>query len=148
MNYLDSEMMYTYRKESRGAIHMVGVWGFGTENIAKVQDGTSNTLMVGESTTRTSPDHRTFWAYSYAYYSLSGATAQPRTLWGDYDRAVAAGGAGGANPCKREWGGLHPGVLNFVLCDGSVHSLSTAIDIRLFCNLATIQGGEIVQAPQ
>jgi prepilin-type N-terminal cleavage/methylation domain-containing protein len=147
MNYLDSEMMYTYRKESRGAIHMAGVWGFGTESMDKVRDGASNTLLVGESTTQTNPGHRTFWAYSYAYYSLSGATAQPRTLWGDYDRAVQAGGPGGEDPCKRGWGSLHPGIVNFVLCDGSVHSFSTTIDMGLFCNLATIQGGEPAQAP-
>ena len=49
---------------------MVGVWGFNTENIDKVMDGTSNTLLVGESTTATNPGHRTFWAYPFAYYSL------------------------------------------------------------------------------
>jgi prepilin-type processing-associated H-X9-DG protein len=148
MNYLDSEMMYKYQKTSRGPIHMIGVWGFSTENIDKVTDGTSNTLLVGESTTATNPGQRTFWAYSFAYYSLSAATAQPRILWGDYDRAVQAGGTGGENPCKRQWGSFHPGAVNFVLCDGSVRSLNTSIDMNLFGNLATISGGELANMPE
>ena len=148
MNYLDSEMMYKYSTASRGPIHAIGFWGFNTENIDKVLDGTSNTLLVGESTTATNPGHRTFWAYPFAYYSLSGATAQPRILWGDYDRAVQAGGDGGENPCKREWGSFHPGTVNFVLCDGSARPLNTTINMTLFGNLATIAGGEIVNMPE
>jgi prepilin-type N-terminal cleavage/methylation domain-containing protein/prepilin-type processing-associated H-X9-DG protein len=147
LNYLDSEMMYKYSKTSRGPIHMVGTWGFTTESIANVRDGTSNTLLVGESTTQSNAPHRTYWAYSFAYYSLSGATAQQRTLWGDYDRAVQAGGAGGADPCKREGGSFHAGRLNFVFCDGAVHTLSTNIDLKLFCSLATIDGQELVKVP-
>jgi prepilin-type processing-associated H-X9-DG protein len=148
MNYLDSEMMYKYDKASRGPIHTIGIWGFSTETIDKVLDGTSNTLLVGESTTASNPGYRTFWAYSYAYCSLSAATAQPRILWGDYDRAVAAGGTGGDNPCKREWGSFHSGIVNFLFCDGSVHPLGTTIDVNLFGNLATIAGGEIVSVPE
>jgi prepilin-type N-terminal cleavage/methylation domain-containing protein len=146
-NYLDSEMMYRYQKSWRGPIHTIGVWGFTTESVVDVKDGTSNTLLVGESTTQTSPGQRTFWAYSFAYYTLSGATAQARSLWGDYDRCVQAGGAGGENPCKRQWGGLHPQTLNFALCDGSVRSLSATIDLNMFGNLATIDGRETVQPP-
>jgi prepilin-type processing-associated H-X9-DG protein len=147
LNYLDSEMMFQYNRKSRGPIHTVGVWGYGVESMDAIHDGTSNTLMVGESTTLTDRAYRTFWAYSYAYYSMSGGTAQPRTLWGDYDRAVAAGGAGGADPCKREWGSFHPGGINFLLCDGSVHFINSGIDMNLFANLCTIDGGEVVQAP-
>jgi prepilin-type processing-associated H-X9-DG protein len=147
-NYLDSEMMFRYHAKSRGPIHMVGVWGYTAENFSKVRDGTSNTLLAGESTTLTSPGHRTFWAYSYAYYTLSGAVAQSRTLWGDYDRCAAEGGEGGENPCKRGWGSTHAGGVNFVLCDGSVRFLSTSIDMNLFADLATIDGEEVAQVPE
>ncbi len=149
-NYLDSEMVHAgYEREWRGAIHAVDVaHGFGVESIADVRDGTSNTLLAGESTTATSSSYGTFWAYSYAYYTQSGATAQPRTLWGDYDRAVEAGGAGGEIPCKRGWGSFHTGGLNFVLCDGSVRCLNRSIDMELFCCLATIDGREVAQISQ
>lgn len=148
MNYLDSEMMYDYDRKSRGAIHVVGVWGYGCETIAHVRDGTSNTLMVGEYATSTNPGRRAFWAYSFAYYSMSGAAAQERTLWGDYDRCVEAGGPGGDNPCKRGWGSFHPGGLHFAICDGSVRFINSSIDMNMFADLATIAGGEAVTVPQ
>ena len=147
LNYLDSEMMFGYTSKSRGPIHLVGVWKFGSECIAKIRDGTSNTLLVGEATTRTNSGYRTFWAYSFAYYTLSGMTAQSRTLLGDYDRCVEIGGDGGEIPCKRGWGGCHPGGVNFVLCDGTVRFVANTIDLTLLGNLATIAGGEPATVP-
>lgn len=147
VNYLDSEMLdSSYQAKSRGPIHMLlPALKYRTEPFDNIKDGLSNTLMVGESTTMTNTGYRTFWAYSYAYYSLSGATAQTRTLWGDYDRCVAAGGSGDVTPCKRGWGSFHANMLNFVFCDASVHPINTNIDMTLFANLATIDGGENVQ---
>jgi prepilin-type processing-associated H-X9-DG protein len=146
-NYLDSEMMFSYQKKSRGAIHMVGVWGFHHEKVDYIRDGTSNTLMVGESTTRTNPRYRTFWAYPYAYYALSGVTNQSRTMLGDFDRCVELGGPGGDIPCKRGWGGTHPSGVNFGLCDGSVRFISRTVDMELLGRLATIAGGEVASVP-
>lgn len=147
-NYLDSEMTQSnYDRGGRGAIHMIGALGFTTENIDRVRDGTSNTLLVGEATTATNTGYRTFWAYSFAYYALSGAAAQPRTLWGDFDRCQQAGGNGNDIPCKRGWGSFHPNGMNFVLCDGSVRFLQTTIDLNLFGDLVTIAGGEVAQVP-
>jgi prepilin-type N-terminal cleavage/methylation domain-containing protein/prepilin-type processing-associated H-X9-DG protein len=147
INYLDSEMMYSYAPTSRGAIHMVGVWGFRTETIAGIRDGTSNTLIVGESTTRSSPGYRTFWAYPYAYYTLSGITAQSRTLLGDFDRCVEQEGNGLDIPCKRGWGGLHSAGVNFCFADGAVRMVSPSIDMTLLGNLATIAGSETGELP-
>ncbi len=147
LNYLDSEMMYLYDTRSRGAIHMVGVWGFHTETMAHVRDGLSNTLIVGESSTRSSPGFRTFWAYPFAYYALSGVTDQPRILWGDYDRCTAELDRGLDAPCKRAWGGLHTAGVNFCLADGSVRMISDTVDMVLLGNLATIAGGELGELP-
>ena len=42
---------------------------------------------------------------------------------------------------------MHPGGLYFAYADGSVHFVSTSIDLGLYRALATIQGGEAVSPP-
>lgn len=145
--FLDGGYFIDFPREYRGPIHVVGIAGFTRERFKDIRDGASHTLMVGESTTRTNPEFRTLWAYSYAFYSLSSATPQDRILFGDYDRCRCAGGGGGSFPCRRGWGSNHPGGINFACCDGSVHFLNTQIDINLFAGLATIDGREVVQMP-
>jgi len=145
INFLDSEMMFDYKSEWRGPIHAVFTsfaWGYNTESFRDITDGTSATLMVGESTTSSNLARRTFWAYSFAYYSQSSITSQQRTLWGDYDRCVECEGTGSDLPCKREWGSFHSNGMNFVFCDGTVHFINTDIDLDLLASLATIAGEE------
>lgn len=128
----------------KGVLHTIGTLGLSPESFASITDGTSNTLMVGEMTTRTRPRRRTFWAYTYTSYNSSDVTTgQARTLIPDYDRCVAIGGAGGSNTCKRGWGSFHIGGLHFLLCDGSVRFVSQSVNMNLLANLATIQGNEI-----
>jgi prepilin-type N-terminal cleavage/methylation domain-containing protein/prepilin-type processing-associated H-X9-DG protein len=150
INFLDSEMMFDYKPAWRGPIHAVytsWAWGYKSEKCSDITDGLSNTLLVGESTTSTSLARRTFWAYSFAYYSMSGVTAQERTVWGDYDRCTACEGTGEEIPCKRQWGSGHSGGMNFVLCDGAVHFVRTNVDLNLLAKLATIGGDEPTPAP-
>jgi prepilin-type N-terminal cleavage/methylation domain-containing protein/prepilin-type processing-associated H-X9-DG protein len=117
---------------------------YGLERFGNIIDGTSSTLMVGEYSTISRLRRTTFWAYTYTSYNQSAAVPpQSRQLMNDFDRCVAIGGAGDSNPCKRAWGSFHPGVVNFLFCDGSVRSLSTGIDMFLFADLATIAGGEV-----
>jgi prepilin-type N-terminal cleavage/methylation domain-containing protein/prepilin-type processing-associated H-X9-DG protein len=122
---------------------------YGPERIASITDGTSNTLMVGEYTTRTRTSRTTFWGYTYTSYNQSEVVLPPqsRQLLNDYDRCVAIGGVGGSNPCKRGWASFHAGVINFGMADGSVRSISTNIDMLTFAAMATIANGEVVQLP-
>jgi prepilin-type N-terminal cleavage/methylation domain-containing protein len=149
LNFLDSEtlLLNDCHRTSRGPIHVVGIGHYATESFADIVDGLSSTLLVGESTTSSHVGYRTFWAYPYAFFSLSAAVAQSRTLWGDFDRCKTTGGTGGNRPCERQWGSFHPGGLNFVCCDGAVHWFSTGVDTTLLGNLATIDGGEANQPP-
>ena len=146
--FLDSGAFATYPQSWRGPIHAVGAQNFHPEKIVNIRDGMSNTLMAGESTTKTNRGWRTFWAYSYAHFSLSAATPQSRTLLGNYDASLSEGGPGNDKPCKRGWGAYHPHGLNFMTCDGSVHFLKTSIDMELFANLATIDGKDMAVLPE
>ena len=144
----------------RGALHMVTDFKvpppprdpsfkpvpYKAERIASIVDGTSNTLMVGEYTTVTHRTRTTFWAYSYTSYNQSSAVPpQTRQFLSNFDECVAIGGAGDNNPCKRAWASMHPGIVNFLLCDGSVRAVSRYIDTFLFADLTTIAGGEVVE---
>ena len=142
--YWDNADALSMPREWRGAMH--SVWtekGLSCERFAAVTDGTSNTLMVGEYATRTHPERRTYWAYTYTSYNQSSATPQSRTLVADWDRCVLIDGPSGSNACKRAWGSFHGDIINFVLVDGSVRPVHMNIDLNLFMALATISGGEV-----
>jgi prepilin-type N-terminal cleavage/methylation domain-containing protein/prepilin-type processing-associated H-X9-DG protein len=136
----------------RGVMHAVNISvGAGFERMGTISDGTSNTLMVGEYVTKTNPGRRTFWGYAYTSYSMSCVTFnQPRTLLADYDLCTWSPPGSQASPdtnqCKRGWGSVHgSGSINFVFCDGSVRSISRAIDMsNVMPALATIAGGEVI----
>jgi prepilin-type N-terminal cleavage/methylation domain-containing protein/prepilin-type processing-associated H-X9-DG protein len=133
-------------KNQRGVLHVsVAAVGLTAERVATVTDGLSNTIMVGEYTTSTGFDHRAFWAYSYWEWSMSSVTlGQPRILLPDYNACVAINQDGGVSPCKRGWSSLHPGGINFLLCDGSVRTIGRDISVDTLGALATIGGGEVV----
>jgi len=145
--FLDNSLLTSFPRKWRGPMHVVGILGFKTERIKNITDGTSHTLMVGESTTRTQPEFGTLWAYSYAFYSLSAGTPQERTLWGDYERCRAAGGPGSSSPCRRGWGSPHPGGINFLTCSGAVRTISIDVDMAVFAELTTIAGGRHAAVP-
>jgi prepilin-type N-terminal cleavage/methylation domain-containing protein/prepilin-type processing-associated H-X9-DG protein len=122
---------------------------YGVERIASITDGTSNTLMVGEYSTRTSDTRTTFWGYTYTSYNQSEVVLPPqsRQLLNDFDACsaiIVPGFTNGNNPCKRGWASFHPGVVNFCMADGSVRSISTNIDMLQLGAMATIANGEVV----
>jgi prepilin-type N-terminal cleavage/methylation domain-containing protein len=142
-------------KRWRGVFHVVDAH-LGPERAASVTDGLSNTIMVGEYSTRPSKSigrtasgmsRRTFWAYTYGSYNRSDAVPESRTLLGDYDRCTSLGGQGDVEPCNRAWGSFHPAVNNFLICDGSVQTFSLTIDMKRFVESATIAGQEFAPLP-
>jgi prepilin-type N-terminal cleavage/methylation domain-containing protein/prepilin-type processing-associated H-X9-DG protein len=140
-------------KQLRGVLHMSDR-KLRPERLAWVKDGLSNTLMVGEYCTRPSlvftpnRSRRTFWAYSFGSYNRSDAVPQSRTLLPDIDACTAKTGEDGEfRPCLRGWGSFHPGVVNFLLCDGSVKSLPQTMDMTIFAGAATMAGGEFAPLP-
>jgi prepilin-type processing-associated H-X9-DG protein len=127
----------------RGLLHGVDDWNaLKAEKIGSISDGTSNTLAVGERSTRTHPTRGTFWADAFNLYSLSGAYNQSYSLWNDYDACTNVPGVDVAR-CKYGWGSFHSAGINFVFCDGHVRTISTAIDMNVFVAIATIANGEV-----
>lgn len=109
-----------------------------------IQDGTNQTLMVSEyhvvPKTESARRRRTFWAYGYTSYNQSSAFMESRTLLPDYDACINIGG-GGEHTCKRAWGSLHAAnVLNAVMADGSVTSITPDIALQAWVAAATING--------
>jgi prepilin-type N-terminal cleavage/methylation domain-containing protein/prepilin-type processing-associated H-X9-DG protein len=128
----------------RGALHVTNISGLREETLVGITDGTSNTLLIGEFSTRTNPRRASFWAYSYTSYAestVTGIAGGGVYLTNDY---TACGTVGDVNNCKRAFGSFHPGGMNFGLCDGSVRLITNSIDPTILGAMATISGGEVI----
>jgi prepilin-type N-terminal cleavage/methylation domain-containing protein/prepilin-type processing-associated H-X9-DG protein len=124
------------------------------EAMKDIIDGTTKTIMLGESTNITvdydGPDYtrRTLWAYSWGNYNLSQAMARPGLsddwlFYGDYKKCVESPGLGyPLRMCPPAWYSFHPGGMNVAMCDGSATFVSFDIENRLFAYMSTIAGGE------
>ena len=122
----------------------------GKTRFRDITDGTSNTLMVGET------------AYNLPDYTFSSGTCvgQPRysfTYWANpYPGSASATTQYGFNPHDIAGDGVydlnwfhtfrsdHEGGVQFVFVDGSVHFISENIDSNLLDALATRAGGEVI----
>jgi prepilin-type N-terminal cleavage/methylation domain-containing protein/prepilin-type processing-associated H-X9-DG protein len=130
---------------TRGLLHGIDEWNnLKNERIANITDGTSNTLAVGERSTRTVTGRTTFWANSFNLYSLSGGQETSASLLGDFQACADSLSGSDQFPCRYGWGSFHPGTINFLLCDGSVRGISTTINMTVFRSLCTIAGGETI----
>lgn len=93
----------------------------GSTKSADITDGASNTIMFVESA-----DSGIHWM-------------EPRDLKFEDARIVKMDSKG---PGIRSH---HPGVVNVTFCDGSIRSISQAIDPKLLKALMTIDGGEVIE---
>ncbi|QDU88892.1 Type II secretion system protein G precursor [Pirellulimonas nuda] len=138
----------------RGPLHVVRVDEAGfpvgrnsvtlrPEKVARITDGTSKTILLGEQT-NLHPPRRTFWAYSFGNYILSSAAPQRRTFLADYNECTMQGGTGGARPCMAGWYSNHPGGINVQMCDGSGSFINFDIDMTVFVSMGSVAGEEVV----
>jgi prepilin-type N-terminal cleavage/methylation domain-containing protein/prepilin-type processing-associated H-X9-DG protein len=140
------------RGERRGVLHSIGAPNCpqgGAETLPAINDGTSNTLLVGEYTNTDQRDRATFWAYGYTSYNQSSISTLPHVLGNSYRKCAAAAQAAGwdavgqDNPCKRAFGSNHTNGLNFAFADGSVRFIQYSVNINMLAAMATMAGGEV-----
>lgn len=106
---------------------------------AQITDGLSTTMVIGD---RHIPPTITGWGVM-AHYN-QGDTAflpsdTPHTLFRDTARGLASGPRDTNN---RKFGSLHPGVTQFVMCDGHVEALVNDTDIDVLLKYAAIGDGD------
>jgi prepilin-type N-terminal cleavage/methylation domain-containing protein/prepilin-type processing-associated H-X9-DG protein len=107
-----------------------------------ITDGTSNTLMVGESTYVAGARMGSDWAG----VAGTGITAAIPPNYIGWQTTAASGFTAGNTNWPDLYGARsnHTGGVQFVFADGSVHFISQTIALGVYYPLATISGGEVI----
>ena len=126
-----------------------GAFGHNTRTkIADINDGTSNTIAIGESVqsksgTGTSSSFGPYWG-SGTHTATIGYTpgSDPRF---NINRPFDASCTPKGPRCAYAWvfGSFHTGGANFALCDGSVRFIRDSINYTDFYSMNTRAGGEV-----
>jgi prepilin-type N-terminal cleavage/methylation domain-containing protein/prepilin-type processing-associated H-X9-DG protein len=120
--------------------------------LTDVTDGTSNTLLAGETSSalgRTSPPSNSSWGgiqpWTWGFYYYGDTQG-----WLMIDHKVVAwpiGYTGTFLVNETPFTSNHPGGVNVLLCDGSVHFLPKETPLTTLQALATRANGEVVALP-
>jgi len=145
-NYLFSTGNMTDYSGDYGAQSQVNRGAFGHNGAATlttIRDGTSNTLAIGESKQlHTSTAYGPYWGAG-THTATMGYTPSNSFL-PNYPYGLCSGSTN--LYCQYAWGfgSYHPGVTNFVFCDGSVRGVRDSIDFTTFKATVTPANGETV----
>jgi len=114
--------------------------------LANITDGTSNTLAFGEKHIRPNSlrgkneDRSIFGGQNNSTRRVAGIQQNtPANL-----RPLRPANDENGTFANQSFGGPHPGVCEFVMCDGSVRKLNLNINIQTLTSLATRMGGETI----
>jgi prepilin-type N-terminal cleavage/methylation domain-containing protein/prepilin-type processing-associated H-X9-DG protein len=130
----------------------------GVISFARITDGTSNTLLVGEKHIRRGSrdgknEDRSVYSGSNAntFSRLAGlppdgvqqvdGVMQYPLIQSEQDETEATNDPPGPYDSKTTFGGPHPGVCMFVFCDGSVKGVKTLVDLTTLTRLAVRNDG-------
>ncbi|MDR3633258.1 MAG: DUF1559 domain-containing protein [Isosphaeraceae bacterium] len=115
-------------------------------DIARITDGTSNTCMVGESTTtKSSVAYGGFWGAG-VWTSSHGRAYPPTSSLVVYGLPNYAQTTGTSAIYAWQMGSLHPGGLNMLFADGSVRFLKSTVNPWVWFGLQTVRGSEVIGA--
>jgi hypothetical protein len=120
------------------------------KNLSHIQDGTSNTLMIGED----------IWSAGIATQGFADVIYGGGFAWAHPVEATLtcaippnAKSPSGGGYAFSDWSNVHgfksrhPGGVQFACADGSVHFISDAIPLGLYRALGTMSGGEVASLP-
>jgi prepilin-type N-terminal cleavage/methylation domain-containing protein/prepilin-type processing-associated H-X9-DG protein len=120
--------------------------------LTDMTDGTSTTLAMGEQTLMTTSTSTTTGSWAYRGYAQIGIDpvgnwnvtfpAQGLNLW----NWVGIVGPAGSRATWYVSASLHPGGVNFVFADGSVHFLREDLDLAALMNLCYYADGKTIPA--
>ena len=117
-------------------------------DIAEVQDGTSNTLLLGEAIPRWCT-HTWWWWFNGTTATtavpLNARAQRPNCQSGN--RTADLNCAWGDWPNNYSFMSMHPGGGQFALADGSVRFVTDSIDLTTYRSLGTKHNGEAAQVP-
>jgi len=114
--------------------------GYLSRKFAECTDGTSNTFLIGE----TLPIYSTLHMY-FASHMQIGSTNPPPNYQKIYSTTCPKSRDTRIPNCYGYMGGFmsqHPGGVNMVLADASVHFISETIDYNTWCYLGDRQDGQ------
>jgi prepilin-type N-terminal cleavage/methylation domain-containing protein/prepilin-type processing-associated H-X9-DG protein len=150
-----AEETYTNRWKKLSQVNAARLYMFGqnsTTRITDITDGTSNTLAMGEGTLDTYNLNITAWAYrTWAMIGLDPVGADNTT---QPPQGLNIWCYGAATPCLNarvlrrasyyNAASLHPGGVNFVFADGSVHFIQQNVDVNTLTLLSTMADGQVI----
>ncbi|MGE3818946.1 MAG: DUF1559 domain-containing protein, partial [Isosphaeraceae bacterium] len=115
----------------------------GTTSIRDVTDGTSNTFAAGEILYETCD----WWTWANPNGSTCG-TSCPICYNGVTQHAANANSPNDSRNWRVGFGfrSMHPGIVNFLFCDGSVKAIKCTINRVTYRALSTRNLGEIVSS--
>ncbi len=125
--------------------------------MAQISDGTSKTALIGERVRTVQSLRPNVWASGWRYHNkghfvrdLSGMSSIYRSSDPNYcagsARDIPPGAGNDPNLCFRGFSTAHAGgTIQFVYCDGSVHSIPETVDDNVALALGTIAGEEVVR---
>jgi prepilin-type N-terminal cleavage/methylation domain-containing protein/prepilin-type processing-associated H-X9-DG protein len=137
--------------------HISGVFARGNwaATLREIEDGTSNTIAVGEIRPSSSGyQWYSGWTRSEGLWFATTAPVNFSTDPEEFPSGAGGRGGGGGVPVCRNWEkdfnaamgfkSLHPGGANFAYCDGSVHFIPDGVDYTTYQRLGARADGDAV----